>query len=45
MAHAPVILPAVLRIDLPYRSAFWVPLGLLQLSLVVRLGLGDARHP
>ena len=42
MAHATTILPAVLRIDLPYRSAFWVPLGLLQLSLVVRLGLGDA---
>ncbi|ASK65058.1 copper oxidase [Brachybacterium avium] len=42
MAHATTILPAVLRIDLPYRSAFWVPLGLLQLSLAVRLGLGDA---
>lgn len=42
MAHSTTILPAVLRIPLPYRPALWVPLGLLQLSLVVRLGLGDA---
>ena len=42
MAHATSILPAVLRIALPYRSAFWVPVGLLHLSLVVRLWLGDA---
>src|SRR5699024_6746004 len=41
MAHATTILPAVLRIALPYRSAFWVPLTLLHLSLVVRLWLGD----
>lgn len=42
MAHSTTILPAVLRIPLPYRSALWVPLVLLQASLVVRLGLGDA---
>ncbi|MGY5766328.1 multicopper oxidase domain-containing protein [Brachybacterium sp. DNPG3] len=42
MAHATTILPAVLRIALPYRPAFWVPLGLLQLSLLIRLWLGDA---
>lgn len=42
MAHATTILPAVLHIRLPYRPAFWVPVALLQLSLVVRLWLGDA---
>ncbi len=42
MAHAPVILPAVLRKPLPYTELFWVPAGLLHLSLLVRLGLGDA---
>ena len=41
MAHAPVILPAVLRRPLPYTPAFWLPAGLLHLSLVVRLGVGD----
>ncbi|MEQ6896862.1 hypothetical protein [Microbacterium sp. KR10-403] len=41
MAHATTILPAVLHIDLPYRAAFWVPAALLQLSLVVRLWIGD----
>lgn len=42
MAHATTILPAVLRIDLPYRRAFWAPLVLLQASLVARLWMGDA---
>lgn len=42
MAHATTILPAVLGIRLPYRPAFWVPAVLLQVSLVVRLWLGDA---
>lgn len=41
MAHAPVILPAVLRKPLPYTSGFWLPAGLLHLSLVIRLALGD----
>ncbi|MCB1273018.1 MAG: hypothetical protein KDB25_01290 [Leucobacter sp.] len=41
MAHAPTILPAVLHIPLPYRTAFWVPAALLHLSLVVRIWLGD----
>jgi hypothetical protein len=36
MAHAPVILPAVLGRPLPYRPALWVPLGLLQAGLAVR---------
>ncbi|QUY63147.1 hypothetical protein [Gulosibacter molinativorax] len=42
MAHATTILPAVLHISLPYRPAFWGPIALLQLALVVRLWLGDA---
>lgn len=41
MAHAPVILPAVLRKPLPYTPGFWLPAGLLHLSLVIRLGMGD----
>jgi hypothetical protein len=47
MAHAPVILPAVLRRPLPYSPVLWVPAGLLHASLVVRLWAGDALglHP
>lgn len=41
MAHAPVIFPSVLRRPLPYRSAMWIPLGLLQIGLVVRIGVGN----
>lgn len=41
MAHATSILPAVLRIALPYRAAFWAPVVLLQAALIVRLWLGD----
>lgn len=41
MAHATTILPAVLHITLPYRPAFWAPVALLQLALVVRLWIGD----
>ena len=43
MAHAPVILPAVLRRPLPYRAAMWLPALLLHATLVLRLALGDAR--
>lgn len=42
MAHAPVILPAVLRRPLPYSPVLWAPAGLLHASLVVRLWAGDA---
>lgn len=42
MAHAPVILPAVAGIRLNFHPAMWLPAGLLQVSLVVRLWLGDA---
>lgn len=36
MAHAPVILPAVLGRPLPYRPVLWVPLMLLHVSLGIR---------
>jgi len=42
MAHAPVILPAVVRRPLPYRPVMWVPVALLHAGLVIRLWLGDA---
>jgi hypothetical protein len=34
--HAPVILPAVLRVKLPYHPALYAPLVLLHGSLLVR---------
>ncbi|MCD6726016.1 MAG: hypothetical protein LT070_02130 [Solirubrobacteraceae bacterium] len=40
-AHAPVIVPAVLSVALPYRPAFYAPLALLHAGLVIRL-LGGA---
>lgn len=39
--HAPVVFPAVLRVALPYRRAFYVPLALLHASVALRLA-GDA---
>ncbi|CAN5372229.1 hypothetical protein BH09ACT4_BH09ACT4_10390 [soil metagenome] len=42
MAHAPVILPAVLRKPLPYRWFLYLPVALLHISLAVRLLGGDA---
>ena len=39
-AHAPIILPAVARIDLPFHPVLYVPLGVLHLSLATRV-LGD----
>lgn len=41
MAHAPVILPAVLSRPLPYRPAFYWPAGLLHGSLLLRVVGGD----
>ncbi len=41
LAHAPVILPAVLRRPLPYHPAMLAPLALLHGSLVLRLWIGD----
>ena len=40
-AHAPVIVPSVLGRPLPYRRVLYVPLVLLDASLVVRLVGGD----
>lgn len=37
LAHAPVILPAVLRVRLPYSRWMWVPLLLLHATLLVRV--------
>ncbi len=42
MAHAPVILPAVLRKPLPYRPFLYLPAALLHASLLVRVIGGDA---
>jgi hypothetical protein len=41
-AHAPVIVPAVLRVRLPYHPVTYLPLGLLHASLALRLLGGDA---
>ena len=40
LAHAPTIIPAVVRRRLPYRSFLWVPLVLLHTGLAVRVA-GD----
>ena len=39
--HAPIILPAVLRVNVPYHPTFYGPLALLHVSLVARVA-GDA---
>lgn len=38
--HAPIIFPAVARIKIPYHSAFYLPLLLLHLSLLLRVAGG-----
>ncbi|WP_199506387.1 hypothetical protein [Geodermatophilus sp. TF02-6] len=47
MAHAPVVLPAVLRRPLPYTPALLVPAALLHASLLLRTWAGDGLglHP
>jgi hypothetical protein len=35
--HAPIIVPAVLKLAVVYRPSFYVPLGLLHASLILRL--------
>ncbi|WP_246855278.1 hypothetical protein [Cellulomonas sp. Y8] len=42
MAHAPVVLPAVVRRPLPYRPVMYAPLVLLHVTLALRLLVGDA---
>ncbi len=39
-AHAPIILPAVLRVPIPFRNILYAPLVLLHLSLALRIA-GD----
>jgi hypothetical protein len=39
--HAPVILPGVLRVPLPYHPAFYGHLALLHLGLAIRIVGGD----
>ncbi len=39
--HAPIILPAVLRVKLPYSPAFYLPLALLHAGVALRVA-GDA---
>jgi hypothetical protein len=39
-AHAPLIFPAVLGLPLTYRPAFYLHVGILHLSLMVRV-VGD----
>lgn len=43
MAHAPVILPAVLHRPLPYHPVLTLPAGLLHASLALRVLVGDLR--
>jgi hypothetical protein len=45
LGHAPVILPAVLRVRMPYHPSFYVPLVLLHASLVLRVGADLASLP
>ncbi|GAC57117.1 hypothetical protein GOHSU_16_00740 [Gordonia hirsuta DSM 44140 = NBRC 16056] len=40
-AHAPIILPAVLRRPLPYRPIMYLPVVLLHGSLLLRIAVGD----
>lgn len=41
LGHAPIILPAVLRVRLDWSGWFWLPAVLLEVSLILRLGVGD----
>jgi hypothetical protein len=43
--HAPIIFPAVARIAVPYHPLSYLPLALLHLSLLVRIGAGLAEMP
>ena len=44
MAHAPVILPAVLRCRLPYHQVMIAPPVLLHTSMLLRVCVGDAHN-
>ena len=43
IAHAPVIIPSVIRREVPYHLSMWVPLVLFHLSLLIRF-LSGARE-
>ena len=43
IAHAPVIIPSVIRREVPYHLAMWVPLALFHSSLLIRF-LSGARE-
>jgi hypothetical protein len=43
--HAPIILPALLPVDITYRSIFYAPLVLLQAGLVARIVADLALNP
>lgn len=43
LGHAPIILPAVIGRPLPYRAVMWLAFGVLQLSLLLRVVVGDLR--
>lgn len=43
MGHAPIILPAVLRVALPYRPMAWLPLTLLHATVALRVAADLAR--
>jgi len=45
MAHAPVILPSVLKVKLPYHPVMWVPLVVLHGALLVRVTGSLAQAP
>lgn len=44
LAHAPLIMPAVLRTPLPYTPLMYVPAVLLHASLALRVLVGDLRE-
>ncbi|XBH21241.1 hypothetical protein V5R04_13635 [Jonesiaceae bacterium BS-20] len=41
MAHATVILPAVIRRPLPYRLSMWWAAGVVHVGLIIRIWIGD----
>lgn len=43
--HAPIIVPAVFRVPLPYHPAFYAPLALLHASLLLRVAADLADFP
>lgn len=42
IGHAPIVFPAVMRVRIPYHAVFYLPLVVLQASLLLRIGGGLA---